>query len=223
MGQVAVLARQLSIRARASAPLLVAIVLLWLALAVFAGAAPQPTAVDLAGHRLVHGQPGGTWTWLALAVTTAASSPVLYPVTAVASALVSRRAEWSRLVDALVVTVVLGLGSAARFGCSVLIARARPPAADWLAQATGFSFPSGHTANTTIAAGLLALAYHHTADARGRRVAAWVTALVAAVAAGWSRVYLGVHWPTDVAGGWLFGAGWIALVGLVSHRLATPR
>ena len=223
MGQVAVLARQLSIRATASVPVLVAAALLWLALAVFAAADPHPVAVDLAGHRLVHGRPGGTGTWLALAVTTAASSPVLYPVTGLLAALVSRRAGLLRLVDALVAAVVLGLGSAARFGCSVLIARARPPAVDWLVHATGFSFPSGHTTDTTIAAGLLALAYHHTADARGWRVAAWVLAVAAAVAAGWSRVYSGVHWPTDVAGGWLFGVGWIALVGLLSHRLATPR
>jgi undecaprenyl-diphosphatase len=93
--------------------------------------------------------------------------------------------------------------------------RARPPIADWAAPAGGNSFPSGHTTAATIGAGLLAWAVcRHLPNPAGR-AAVWGLAVLYAATVGWSRVWLGVHWPLDVAGGWLFGTGWLAAAGTV--------
>ncbi len=116
-------------------------------------------------------------------------------------------------------------GVDARLGLSDLVHRARPPRADWAGGAGGYAFPSGHTTAATLAAGLGAWAVaRHVASYRWR-VAAWVVAVGYAGLVGWSRMWIGVHWPTDVLGGWLFGAGWVALTyaafTYVARRLAS--
>jgi hypothetical protein len=152
---------------------------------------------------------------VAVALTTAGSSLVLYPVTAILGALLSARRGWLRVVDALAVPALLATGSALRFAVSIAVARVRPPVADWLYPASGFAFPSGHTGNTTMAVGLLILAYRQTRPAGHRHILTSGAALLAAGAVGWSRVYLGLHWPSDVAGGWAFGVLWVALLALL--------
>ncbi|HEY2286646.1 MAG TPA: phosphatase PAP2 family protein, partial [Streptosporangiaceae bacterium] len=91
-----------------------------------------------------------------------------------------------------------------------LVGRARPPVADWAGAASGLSFPSGHTTAATLAA--LSGAWVLAARARPGwpRRAVWAGAAACAVTVGWSRVWLGVHWPTDVTAGWLFGVAWTA-------------
>lgn len=181
--------------------------------------------VDLAGHRALHGTPDGGWTVLARRVTDAGSSTVLYPLLALLAGLLSVQTDWRRVGDALFAAVALGVGSALRFGLSIAVARPRPPGGDWLYPATGFAFPSGHTTNTTITLGILVLLCQRRRRAgratRAAVVGAWVVAVVGAAAVGWSRVYLGVHWPTDVAAGWAFGTAWVAATAVLAGRI-TP-
>jgi undecaprenyl-diphosphatase len=47
----------------------------------------------------------------------------------------------------------------------------------------------------------------------------WSAAVVLAAAVGWSRWWLGVHWPTDVLGGWAVGAAWCAAAAALTIRL----
>lgn len=83
------------------------------------------------------------------------------------------------------------------------------------------SFPSGHSA--LAAAVFLTLATVVASVEPRRRTKALIYGLAAAVVAavGVSRVYLGVHWPTDVLGGWALGTGW-ALVGWLALSVTAP-
>jgi undecaprenyl-diphosphatase len=93
--------------------------------------------------------------------------------------------------------------------------RPRPPAEAQLIPETGFSLPSGHTIDATVVLGVLALVLVVRTTSRRRRAAIAAAATVAITAAGAGRVYLGVHWATDVVTGWLLGAAWVALYAVV--------
>ncbi|RPE46395.1 undecaprenyl-diphosphatase [Streptomyces sp. Ag109_O5-1] len=127
----------------------------------------------------------------------------------VAAGLLAGRTRRQRLIAALLGVTCLGLGQTARVGVMELVARARPPQADWQTQASGLSFPSGHSTTAALTAGLVILALWVRAP-HGRT--AWCAAAACwGLAVGATRVFLGVHWVTDVLGGWLFAAGWLGI------------
>ncbi|MFE9579218.1 phosphatase PAP2 family protein [Nocardia sp. NPDC006044] len=111
-----------------------------------------------------------------------------------------------------VLMTVAGLGAWVLVdGGKNLIARPRPPIADHLVVKTNFAYPSGHSLGSIVVIGVLAVLL----IPRLRRPAArWIAAVAAVVfvaAVGLSRIYLGVHWSTDVLGGWSLGALWVIL------------
>jgi undecaprenyl-diphosphatase len=81
-----------------------------------------------------------------------------------------------------------------------------------------FSFPSGHTLNSVVVAGMLAYLVCALSARRWLRVMAVVTAALWGLGMGLSRVYLGHHWLTDVMFAWLLGLGWLALL-ITVHRV----
>ncbi|MFE9809725.1 phosphatase PAP2 family protein [Streptomyces sp. NPDC005227] len=91
-----------------------------------------------------------------------------------------------------------------------VVERARPSLEDPVAQAPGFSFPSGHamTATTSFAIFLLVLL---PMVPRSWRMVCWYVAGLSVVGVGFTRVALGVHWFSDVVGGWLLGLAVVAL------------
>jgi undecaprenyl-diphosphatase len=98
-----------------------------------------------------------------------------------------------------------------------LIARPRPELVPHLVQVTNASFPSGHAMVSSAVYLTLALMLAEGVEVDGWRGRAARVAVVAffsalAVLIGMSRVYLGVHWPSDVLAGWCFGTAWALLV-----------
>lgn len=88
--------------------------------------------------------------------------------------------------------------------------RARPRVIPRLSGAGWFSFPSGHATLAPLVFGLGVLIWSAPWP-RAVRVGLLLTAGAFSVLIAFSRVYLGVHWPTDVLGGLLLGTGWAAL------------
>lgn len=104
-----------------------------------------------------------------------------------------------------------------------LVHRPRPHLGQLVATATGFSFPSGHAAQTAAVSVTLALIASMTTWSWAGKVAAWSAAVLVCVIIGFSRLYLGVHWPTDVLAGYTIGALWAALSGLAVRWWAAGR
>ncbi|MFE5586554.1 phosphatase PAP2 family protein [Kitasatospora sp. NPDC056531] len=114
-----------------------------------------------------------------------------------------------RTVTVLLAPVLwLVAGQLVRLGLMYAFDRPRPPRANWAADASGYSFPSGHSFTSAVCAGLLAMA---VVRAHPAARAAAAGAAVFAGLVGLSRIYLGVHWPLDVLGGWLLGCAWLAV------------
>lgn len=89
----------------------------------------------------------------------------------------------------------------------------------------GYAFPSGHTTTSMIVFGALAFVLTRRLS-WGTNVWIWTAAGTAIFLIGFSRPYLGVHWPTDVLGGWVLGSLWLALAAVVTEiawEMGAPR
>ena len=114
----------------------------------------------------------------------------------------------------LVTMVGRSLVTAQKYG----IERLRPDAQEHLVSVSTPSFPSGHAAGSMIV--YLTIALVLTSGTRWKWSAIGI-ALFLSFCIGLSRVMLGVHWPTDVIGGWAFGLMWVMLALPWAERLAT--
>ena len=116
------------------------------------------------------------------------------------------RRSWRRL--GWVALTGLGIGPVNE-GLKRLVARSRPLLDDPVSSASGLSYPSGHSSGAAVLALVLVLLLRRRLGRRGRWTAV-VVGVAYAGALGLSRVWLGVHYPTDVLGGWLLGTAWVA-------------
>jgi undecaprenyl-diphosphatase len=112
----------------------------------------------------------------------------------------------------LVIMIGRGLTEAQKYW----VARARPEVEPHLVIVKTSSFPSGHAASSMIFYLTLALAL--VPPGRSRRLAA-AAAVLLSLLVGASRVMLGVHWPSDVIGGWSFGMLWVMVTLPATQRL----
>ncbi|MGH3898924.1 MAG: phosphatase PAP2 family protein [Pseudonocardiaceae bacterium] len=182
--------------------------------------ADRPMVWFLAAHR----QP---WLTTTARVITDMGSPLGAAVTA---AVVGAALAWIRRSWLPLLVFALGAGGIGAIHMTVkqLVSRDRPPLATAVLGEQGYSFPSGHTVGTTVVWLLAAwMVSHWVIGRRAVRGAVWTGALVMIVAVGATRVYLGVHFPSDVLAGWALGAAWAVTIVLVvtvweqSHRNLT--
>ena len=147
-----------------------------------------------------------TLTSIAWVVTDAGSFVLLAPLS-IAFLLLRR---WKRPADDIALVVIAAGSALLPLVVKLIVARPRPTI-EHLSHLSSLSFPSEHT--TQAAAIYLTIAIMLSKGLmRGWREAAIVLGVVIALAVAWSRVYLGVHYPTDVAAGLLLGWGWALLV-----------
>lgn len=134
----------------------------------------------------------------------------------VALVLGMRRRWWA----ALELAVTTALGALVVLSLKAIFARARPDAG-FVAE-TGFSYPSGHAFMAVVFYGYLAFLAWQTTDSWLWRLLAVTGSLVMIVLMGTSRLYLGVHWLTDVLGGYVAGLAWLSasllVLRWVEHR-----
>lgn len=116
--------------------------------------------------------------------------------------------------SALLLLSITLLGRALVSIQKVGISRLRPDELDHLVPVKSLSYPSGHAANSMILFLSLAL----IAVPRAQRWWAVPAALTGTFLVGISRPMLGVHWPSDVLGGWAFGVAWVLAILALSER-----
>jgi undecaprenyl-diphosphatase len=151
--------------------------------------------VDHRGDRLVQA---------AKVVTEAGAAPLLGLVAVVAAAVLWRRG--ARIVVALAPAMALVLAAAAAAAGKQIVGRERPPVGVRLMIETERSFPSGHATDSTALYVTLALVVSVFVLRRPiARAATAFAGVVLPAAVGITRLVLGVHWPTDVFGGWALG------------------
>lgn len=149
-------------------------------------------------------------------VTALGGGPLLTIITSIVVAYLLVVRKWG---TAAFVAIAIAGGGVANELLKSTFQRARPDVVAHLADSYSTSFPSGHAMNSALTYLTLAALLARTQKSRRVRVFLLLVAVALTLAVGFSRVYLGVHWPTDVIAGWSIGATWALLFALIAHAL----
>jgi len=153
-------------------------------------------------------------------VTSLGSVTVLTLITVLAVAfLVAVRKHTTAIFVAIAVSSGALVGSALKS----LFFRARPDVVPHLVHVSSASFPSGHAMNSAVVYLTLATLLARSQQAVRVRIFLLATAIFLTMLVGISRVFLGVHWPSDVVAGWSVGAAWAVMCSLVGKTLQSRR
>jgi undecaprenyl-diphosphatase len=197
---------------------------LWLAEAVRGGTIQQlDDAVLLALRQPDHRDIPRGPVWLLDVmrdITSLGGAPVIFLLTVSVAGYLALR----RKIQPLVLLIVASAGGALLdLGLKTIIARGRPEVVPHLMTADSLSFPSGHSLMSMVVYVMLAALLTPQLADRRTRVYVIAVALLFTLMIGVSRVYLGLHYPSDVLGGWSLGLAWATICWLVAWYLERRR
>ncbi len=159
-------------------------------------------------HR--HAAPGLTWLMQGFSFLGSVTVVTILCVLAIAAFLYFRQARMAAL---LAITMV----GMAVLDVTLKLAFHRPrPVGYFGPTPTTFSFPSGHAMGSVCFYGVLAAILAARASGRGAKWCIWTGAVLLIGMIGYSRIYLGVHYPSDVIAGYCAGTVWVGAVGLLN-------
>jgi undecaprenyl-diphosphatase len=177
----------------------------WLAKGVFSD---RFVAIDDGVITWLHGYWGAASDKVMLFFTTIGEAWVLGPLIAVAAYALIRYGRW---IDAAGLALAAVGAQLLNLLLKDIFERARPALFDGPLHLTSYSFPSGHAMGSIAAYGMLAFVCARLTNQSLLRGAIVLAAALTILLIGLSRIYFGVHYPTDVIGGYLAGAIWLAI------------
>lgn len=121
--------------------------------------------------------------------------------------------------NAVTLTLAISLGAVAESGLKLLFSRARPDVVPHLVDVQTMSFPSGHAMMSAITYLTLGAMLARAQPTRRLRLYILSVGVLLTLLIGTSRVFLGVHWPTDIMAGWTVGGAWALTVWMIADAL----
>lgn len=151
-----------------------------------------------------------------LDITALGSAAVITMMTILVAGYLLLAKRYAHVVLLLVATVG---GTLLSVGLKAVFSRERPSVVPHLANVTSASFPSGHSTVASIVYLTLGVMLSRSVKSKRLKIYYVSVAMFVAFLIGLSRVYLGVHYPTDVVAGWAVGTAWATVCSLVAYWL----
>jgi undecaprenyl-diphosphatase len=203
--------------------ILLAVALLAMALFLGLGAATGSNPIghfDGVVRGAVHGHASPSLTSAMLLATELGSTPV---VTSVSVLSVFCFLAWQRNQAAVLLAVDMGVAVFLNTFLKDIFHRPRPDPFFGITAPHSFSYPNGHALFAVCCYGMLATLIAARVPNRWAKAGLLLAGGILAAAIGFSRVYRGVHCPSDVPGGWAFGTAWVCELLLFDKRVTTGR
>jgi undecaprenyl-diphosphatase len=189
-----------------------------IAYAVAVGREPGPTPGDQTAIEIVESLRTGWLTHLAKVLTALGSTAVTGSLAVLCAVLLSLRRRWTELFVLLAGMVLIWIGVH-----EIKAAVDRPRPGGGLVGSSGSSFPSGHAAHAVLYVWLALTIVLRLRPGMARATAVLVSGFALTILVGLSRVYLGVHYLSDVSGGWALGAASFSLCAIVALLVSQLR
>ncbi len=178
---------------------------IWLANEIFEN---ELTSFDTNILLWVHGRWGNTLDLPMLLVTSLGDPRLLAVLIAVIALMLARRGQWLLVGGIILASAGAGI---LNFLLKISYQRLRPDLFAGPLHLTSYSFPSGHAMGSLVCYGILVYVAMRWLRSRYARLLLVAGATLLVLAIGFSRVYFGVHFPTDILGGYIAGAIWLII------------
>ncbi|HFH9837496.1 TPA: phosphatase PAP2 family protein [Streptococcus suis] len=166
------------------------------------------TAFDTAIQTAVRGDLPSFATTFWTSITVLGNTVVILGICLVLAFLFYRKQWKAEAYFILASFVTMGVASTA---LKYVYQRPRP-SIEWLIDTIGYSFPSWHTASTMMVAGVIVIIVNQRIKSLLVKRLIQIVLILIAVLVAVSRIYIGVHYPTDIIGGWLLALAFLLLL-----------